>query len=218
MSTMYEEMVNEIVESTENQKEVQQEKKSPLEFGESVNIDLSEDELDEEIAKWSAIQTKLDSHEELSDEEMEELQELENEAKAEKKRKRHESKLTEARERFMRKVLSEEQVYVDGYQRVWRDEPRARTLGELREMEVKPGYTTLYCCKPQPNAPQLTANDTQDRGGRKRSSDEDDMHGTMTFDAESGSFNCKRNKMSKDQIKKEKERLAKEIESISLWD
>ncbi|AUS02700.1 coil containing protein [Vibrio phage 2.275.O._10N.286.54.E11] len=168
--------------------------------------------IDEQIAKLEALKAEKEEEEEL-DRIQAEAEEDSEEAKAQKLAEKKKKRLEAARARFMKKVESTYNIDIAEHTRTYRTESKNAVGGELVEMIVHSGSATVYVGYPQPNAPQVQANASNDRGGRKLSIDEDDLHGTVGSNGVD-----RRSKMTAAQKEKVCASIKAETAAITLWD
>ena len=173
-----------------------------------------EERLEKLKAQKKALMQEL--QDEMSEEELDAIQAEadldEEEEKAQKKAEQKRKRLMAARNKFLKKVSHEYKAIVPAHTRTWRSKPtKKNSLGLLVSQEVYEQEVTVIVGHDQPNYPILTANESQDRGGRAKSCEEDSI-GAIGADGVD-----KRIKMTPAELAKAKEKLQKSIDSITLW-
>ena len=202
MKTLYDEMIEQVNKGTDSCDD----EDNRLQFDDSeFNIE-DPDEIEREIARLEAKKAERLEDANLTDEEK----------AAKKKQKAKLSKEEEAMRRFKNKIIATHELHIDEHVRTYREKPaNGSRIGDLVEMLVLSGDARVYVLKDQPNAPQVTAGASNDKGGDKLLIQEEDQFNNITATEMHSNSSARKNK---EQLKKECLELRKQNDAIKLWD
>lgn len=135
------------------------------------------------------------------------------EEKEQKKAEKRKTKLEEAKKKFHRKVLSKHIETIPSHTRTYRNEPKnGSRIGEECSMDVIGGEALVYLAKDQPNAPTISANATEAKGGRKLSIHEEGQDGNYDLMEMHD-----RKQKTREELREDCTAIQKRIDNITLW-